>query len=43
MSEQPTQHQDEETRADEQVAKGANQESTQTPTERRTDDTSDME
>ncbi len=36
MSEQPTQHQDEETRAVEQVEKGTNREKTPTPTERRT-------
>jgi hypothetical protein len=36
MSEQPTQHQDEETRADEQVEKGANTEKSPTPSEVRT-------
>ncbi len=43
MSEQPSQHQDEETRAEEQVEKGANQETSPTPGERRTGDQSDME
>lgn len=36
MSEQPSQHQDEETRAEEQVEKGANQEKSPTPSEVRT-------
>ncbi len=43
MSEQPSQHQDEKTRAEEQVEKGTNQEASQTPSERRTGDQSDME
>ncbi len=43
MSEQPSQHQDEETRAEEQVEKGTNQETSPTPTEQRTGDRSDME